>query len=313
MKKVLLVGEAMGLFAAQEIGTIETARTFYKSVSGAELNVAIGLKRLGHEPYYVTKLGNDVLGKYILDYIEKEGINTQYISFEEEYQTGIQLKSKVLNGDAYAPYFRKFSAASTMSPEDLTSLDISKFDHLHVTGISLAISPSFRNTIYTLIEKANEHNITVSFDPNIRLDMWKNEDEMRAIINDIAFKSDYFLPGISEAQILTDLSTVEAISKFYLKSKRMKAIIIKQGEQGTYYKTRFEEKEVPSFEVSQIVDTVGAGDGFAAGFIASILNGNNIEESVVYANAVGAMQLRHWSDNQGLPSHQEVLKFIAKN
>lgn len=310
MEKVLLMGEPMGLFVAREVGTIESAKTFYKSVSGAELNVSIGLKRLGHTPYYATKLGNDVLGKYIYEYIKKEGIETDYIWFENDYETGIQLKSKVLKGDAYAPYFRKYSAASTMSISDLDKIDMSNFNHIHITGISLAISPSFRNTIYTLIDKAHKYGIPISFDPNLRLDMWENQAEMKAIINDVAFKSDYFLPGLSEAKMLTGLSTEKEISDFYLDSKKTKAVIIKKGEQGASYYTESEHKSVPGFQVDEIVDTVGAGDGFAAGFISAILKGYSMQKSVIFANAVGAMQLLHWSDNQGLPSYQEVINFI---
>lgn len=309
MKKVLLLGEPMGLFVATTTGDLEEVINFDKTVSGAELNVAIGLKRLGHKPYYVSKIGKDVLGRYIQNFIEKEGIETDYLIMDDNHQTGIQMKSKVLDGDAYAPYFRQGSAASTLSKSDISSLDISSFDHVHITGVSLGISATFRNMIYYVIDEARNANIPISFDPNIRKEMWDNEHEMKVILNDVAFKSDYFLPGLKEGQLLTGLKDPKEICEYYAKNSNIRAIVMKLGPKGALYYNEGMFDTSSSYVVEKIVDTVGAGDGFAAGFLSGLLENKTLQEAVDDGNAVGSMQLLHWSDNQGLPTQDELQTF----
>ena len=96
MSRVILVGEPMALFIAEEQGTLDKVTTFKRSAAGAEMNVAIGLKRLEHEVCYITKLGKDPFGKYLIDFLNKEGIDTSKICFDDHYPTAFQLKAGVV-------------------------------------------------------------------------------------------------------------------------------------------------------------------------------------------------------------------------
>lgn len=312
MKKIMLVGEPMLLFMANECGSLEKIKEFSTSIAGAELNVAIGLSRLGYSCEYMTKLGNDAFGKRIKEYIKREKIGVKYIAFDEDNNTGIQIKSKVLNGDPETEYFRKNSAASKITKDEIDKIDFSEISFLHITGIPLGISKTFREAIYYLIEKAKENNIYISFDPNLRLKMWKSFDELREVMNDVSKKVDLILPGISECKILLGTDDLEEIKEKYMEMG-IKRLILKQGEIGSHYIENGKHKFVKGFKVEKVVDTVGAGDGFAVGVISSILDDLSEEQTLERANAIGAIQVLHRSDNEGLPTIDILNEFIEKN
>ena len=122
MKKaldVITIGEAMAMFVATETGELAEVEHFMKRVAGAELNVATGLARLGLSVGWVSRVGADSFGRFVLTALTKEGIDARGVSTDGRYATGFQLKSKVENGtDPIVEYFRKGSAASHLSPDD---------------------------------------------------------------------------------------------------------------------------------------------------------------------------------------------------
>lgn len=300
---VITYGEAMTMFIAEEYGSLEQASKFYKRVAGAELNVATGLSRLGLSTTWMSKIGNDSFGKFILKFLEKENINTELVSIDYLHPTGFQLKEKARFGeDPKVEYFRKGSAASYISTKDIVVPVIEKAKHLHLTGIAPAISLSSFELSEYLQDFMRTHNRTISFDPNLRPSLWENENIMREKINQLAIKSDWFLPGINEGRILTGLSSPSEIADFYL-NQGVKLVVIKLGEEGAYFKDKEgNNKIIPPFKVENVVDTVGAGDGFAVGIISALLEGKTIEEAVVRGNKIGSLVIQVSGDNEGLPT-----------
>lgn len=309
MKRVLTVGEPMGLFIAKEEKPLECVRNYFTSVAGAEFNVSVGLTRLGMKVGYLTKLGTDPFGKSIINQMNDAGIDTSLTRFTSDHTTGFMLKSKNSNGDPDIYYYRKNSAASTISVDDLKDLDIRKWDAIHMTGIFPALSDNCYEVSNHLIKLANENDIPVFFDPNLRSQLWPNKQKMIEYINGLAIKSDFVLPGYEEGKILTNLSNLDDIAKFYL-GKGVKNVIIKTGSKGAVGYSEKDKVEVPSFKPDKFVDTVGAGDGFAVGLISGILSNLSIEESLKRANAIGSMQIMNESDNEGLPTENQLQEFI---
>lgn len=309
MSKIILFGEPMALFIADTYGPLEEVEHFTRSLSGAEVNVCIGLKRLGHNVTYLTRLGDDPLGKYILNRLEEESIETEFVTLDQVYRTGIQLKNKVREGDAHAPYYRKGSAFSHISPEVIDAVDFSGIRISHITGIPPALSESCRNATYHLVERANENQIMVSFDPNLRPALWENEKLMIDVTNDIASQSDIFLPGIAEGKLLSGLDNEHEIANFY-HQLGVKVVIIKLGAKGAFISTGDEQYPVAGFKVPKVVDTVGAGDGFAVGVLSGILEGLSIRDAVIRGNAIGSIQVMHPSDNEGLPTRAKLEEYI---
>ena len=216
MKKTLLAGEPMGLFIAQNKGHLDEVNGYSLAIAGAELNVAIGMKRLNHEVGYLTKLGNDPFGKRVIKTMNENGISTELITFTDDRTTGFMLKSMVEKGDPEIFYYRKNSAASTLCGKDVENLDFSQYDTIHMTGITPALTDSTREATSVLCQKARQNNMLFSFDPNLRPQLWGDKEKMVRYMNDMAGKSDIFLPGINEAKILLGESDPEKIAKTYL-------------------------------------------------------------------------------------------------
>jgi len=314
MSEVITIGEPLALFAAEgteEIDKeIKDVNHFKKFLAGAEVNVCVGVSRLGHSIQYITKLGEDPFGMFIKESLDKESIGTRYISSTNKFFTGFQLKSKVSDGDPKIFYFRRNSAAANFDADDLKSLDLNGVKHVHLTGIFPALSLSSRKASYKLIELAKENNIRITFDPNLRPQLWSSKEEMISAINDIAFKSDVVMPGVSEGLILTGSDKPEEIADFYL-NKGAKIVVVKLGTKGAFVKSKDEKHIVSGFKVEKVVDTVGAGDGFAVGVISGMLEGLSLEAAVKRGNAIGAMAVMSPGDNDGYPTREKLEKFLS--
>lgn len=310
-KNVLLVGEPMGLFAANSIGNLEDVTEFTLLTCGAELNVAIGLRRLDHNVTYMTKLGDDLFGRIIQKGMQSNQISTEEIILSQTHPTGFMFKSKVASGDPAICYFRKGSAASTLSPEDFYHLDFSKFDLVHITGITPALSPSARAASEYLVQAAKRVGCLVSFDPNLRLQLWPSHQAMAECINGLAGQADVFLPGIKEAEQLIGKNTPEAVARYY-HGLGTKIVVVKVGSQGAYYSSSDGQAGyVEGFSVKRVIDTVGAGDGFAVGVLSGLREGLSLPMAVKRGCAIGAIQVLSVGDNDGLPTRSELEAFMA--
>lgn len=131
-------------------------------------------------------------------------------------------------------------------------------------------------------------------------------------INEAAFQADYVLPGISEGEILTGYKKPSEIASFYL-DRGVELVVIKLGEEGAFYKNALEEGTVPGFKVEKVIDTVGAGDGFAVGVISGLVEGLSIHDAILRGNAIGALAVQSPGDNDGYPTKIQLLDFIKNN
>lgn len=301
----------MGLFIAQEEALLEDVRHFSTSVAGAEFNVAVGLTRLGFTVGYLSKLGNDPFGKQILKVMKENGIDASMTVTTDVYQTGFMLKSKTSHGDPDIYYYRKGSAASTISVEDVNKIDWKEWDALHTSGILPATSTSAHEATVYLMKRAKECGVPVFFDPNLRPQLWETEEKMIRAINEMACIADYVMPGENEGLILCGSKNPRKIADYYL-SKGVKTVIVKVGAEGAWAFTAEEEMHVPSYQHGPIVDTVGAGDGFAVGVESALLEGESLEDALMRGNAIGTIQIMNCSDNEGLPNKEELERFMEK-
>ena len=312
MAEVLTIGEPMGLFVAQEAKPLKDVQTFTRLVCGAEVNFSIGLSRLGHTVSYVSRVGSDPIGQHIRDFLKENGIEDSYVQIDREHLTGMQFKEMAPEGtDPLVVNYRRHTAFSHFAPEDLRGIDWQGVKHVHVTGIPAALSDSCCASVEALMDAAHAHGATVSFDPNLRPALWPSHKVMVRTLNRLAGKADLILPGLGEGKILTGLEKPEQIADFYL-ARGAKAVVIKLGgSKGAYGKER-EGKEfiAPSFRVEHVVDTVGAGDGFAVGTVSALLEGRTLEEAALRGAAIGALAIMSAGDNEGLPNRTELQHFM---
>lgn len=314
MTEVMTIGEPMVNLIADSDQTYMEARTLPTQMAGAEFNVAIGVRRQGHTVSYVTTLGNDWQGDMIVDYMTNAGIDTANIRRSNEAATGSQLKVVLPDGDPKVIYFRKGSAASRTTPDIVDGIDFSGLKILHVSGVFAALAENTYETIERLVNAARVHGALVTFDPNPRPTLWPSEEEMIAATNKLAAKCDVFMPGLSEGQMFSGREDARDVADFYL-DMGVKQVIIKLGASGSALFSRNADGErvetvVPSFVVD-VVDTVGAGDGFASGAITALLEDLPAERLLERANAVGAIQVTNVSDSEGLPTREQLESFIA--
>ncbi|TCO76495.1 sugar kinase [Marinisporobacter balticus] len=308
--EVITFGETMVLFNPDSTGPLRYVHSFSKSIGGAESNVAIALSRLGHEAGWFSRLGNDEFGRYIKSVIRGEGVDISRVVEDREKSTGLLFKERFAHVDPNIYYYRKNSATSNLSVEDLDYEYIKKAKILHITGITLALSKSARETVYKAIEVAKEGNVLISFDPNIRLKLWRIE-EARQVLLDVAKKVDIIFPGISEGELLLGIDDPNEIAKKFLEMG-CKIVAVKLGKEGCYVASNNEEQFVKGYVVEKFEDTVGAGDGYAAGFLSGVLKKSSLKECAQLANGVGAMATLVRGDMEGFPTISQVMQFMGK-
>ncbi len=303
---VLTVGEAMALLIAQTPGPLEAVAGFTRAAAGAELNVAVGLARLGLRVAYLSRLGDDSFGRYLRRFMDDEGIDTRLVASDAGHPTGFMLKTLAVDGqDPASEYHRKGSAASHMGP-DAAPDGLAGARHLHLSGVCAGVSAPMRELAFHLARRARQAGRSISFDPNLRPSLWPSEAVMVDTLNALAALADWVLPGLAEGERLTGRRGAAGVADVYL-ARGASLVVIKLGPQGACWFARDGSRgQVAGMAVPRVVDTVGAGDGFAVGLVSGLLEGLPVADAVARANAIGARVVGFPGDSDGLPNRAEL-------
>ena len=301
---VLTFGEALVGYGTTE-PSLRSAREFTRFPGGADLNVAVGLTRLGLRATWASVLGDDAHGDYLADAVANLGITP--LVHRAAGPTALMFKASGAPSDPEVLQVRHDTAFSQHADALLTDdvLSLHGIEHLHLTGITLGISPVVRAAVLSLLEAAVAAGLSVSFDPNLRLNLWADLDEMRAVVNTVAAHATVVMPGISEGRLLTGQNEPDAIADFYLQ-RGAREVVVKLGADGALvFTAEGQTTRSRTFQVTPI-DTVGAGDGFAAGYLAGLLTGSGLQQRVDQAAAVGALVTTRRGDLTAMPTRAEV-------
>ena len=299
-------GEAMVLLVADQPGPLEQVKAFHKRTAGAETNVAIGLARLGLKVGWSSRLGADSMGRYLLAEMQSEGVDCSRVAFDPVHPTGFMFKGRVTDGsDPPVEYHRKGSAASGMGAGDVDVPWLVSAKHLHATGVFPAISDTSLEAACKTFEVMRAAGRNISFDPNLRPALWATPECMRHWINHLAAGSDWVLPGLEEGRFLTGEQTPEGIARFY-RRQGASLVVVKLGAEGAYCDGDGGVAYVPGFPVGKVVDTVGAGDGFAVGVVSALLEGRSTVDAVRRGAWIGARAVQVLGDTEGLPTRAEL-------
>ncbi|AVQ79629.1 MULTISPECIES: sugar kinase [Variovorax] len=304
---VALFGEAMLLLVADRPGPLEDAQSFHKRTAGAETNVAIGLSRLGLKVGWASRLGTDSMGRALLAAMRAEGIDCSHVITDATQRTGFQFKGRVTDGsDPPIEYHRKGSAASHMGPADVDEAWLRSARHLHATGVFAAISDTSLQAALKSMDVMRAAGRTISFDTNLRPTLWSSTDTMRHWVNELASRADWVLPGIEEGLLLTGHDKPEDVARFY-RERGAKLVVVKLGAAGAYYDSDVAGTgRVDGFPVKEVIDTVGAGDGFAAGVVSALLEGRSVPDAVRRGAWIGARAVQVLGDTEGLPTRAQL-------
>jgi 2-dehydro-3-deoxygluconokinase len=312
--KVVCVGEALTVLVPTVPGPLEEAETFRRSVGGAELNVAIGLASLGVAAAIVTRVGDDGFGRNILREAARHGIDVSAVETDPVRSTGVYLK-EVGSGSAHPAdlpagasrmhYYRAGSAGSALDPALLerpsmrTLLDGAAL--VHTTGITPALSAGALELCRVLVREPRAGRL-VSFDLNWRPALWVGrEAEGIAIVTDLARHSDVVLLGASEALIVFG-TTDPAELRSLLPEPRI-LVVKNDGNAATAFDGA-QRVDVPALRVD-VVEAIGAGDAFAAGFLAALVTGEGddvVRRALEAAHRLAVIALSSDGDHVGAAS-----------
>ncbi|WP_248908250.1 sugar kinase [Halocatena marina] len=306
---VLTIGETMVLLNPHESGPMRHVVDFRKRIGGAESNMAVGLARLDHDAAWISRLGSDPHGQYVRDTIRGAGVDTQYVTFDAEAPTGLMFKERRELAESRVYYYRDDSAASRMAPDDLPDEALANARYLHLTGITPALSESCRELVFDATRRAQEHGVTVSLDPNLRFKLW-DETMMRETLLSLVEECDVVLPGIEEGAVLLGTDDPERIATEF-RALGADEVVVKLGADGAFVASDAVAETVTGYEVERVVDPVGAGDGFAAGYLSGRLEGLDPVRATDRANAVGALATTVTGDIEGLPTRSELAQFTG--
>lgn len=308
---VLTFGESMVAFSSMNRQSFVHNKQATISVAGAESNIATALARLNHNVRWVSRVGEDVFGQIILKTLQAEGINTEGVKKDPEKQTGVMFKEKkpLLNTEVL--YYRRNSAATSLSIEDIDLEWIKESKIVHITGITPSLSDSCRNLVTEVIKLCKKYNKIISFDPNVRLKLWDIE-EARKVLLPIIQESDIFLPGMEELKLLFDLDSFQDIER-KLTEWNIPTIVVKDGAKGAWLIEDNQKVFVEAFKINDVVDEVGAGDAFAAGFLHGYIKSKSRVDSIRYGHALAAFAISSEGDTNGLPTQKELESFVNKD
>lgn len=305
MSKLVTIGETMVSFVPQPQVSLRFGASLTMRIAGAESNTAIGVSTYGHSTSYISRVGQDCFGQYILRMIRAEGVDASGVLADEHHPTGLMFKEPLPGQKTGVHYYRAGSAASCLTPADLNETLIRNAEILHFTGITPILSKSCLETVYAALDIARSGNTLVSFDPNIRFKLWNGQD-YRALIRDLVCRSDVLLTGRDEAAYLYDTYEVDALhQKLFSDCPSLRYLAIKDGADGAWAGDTDRLLFIPAVSCD-CVDPVGAGDAFNAGFIAGMLSGETMEKCAAIAAISGARATETSGDTEGFVTKQEM-------
>lgn len=307
--RLVTFGETMGLISTTRIGSLDLARDARIWIGGAEGNVAMGVARLGLPATWIGRLGDDALGRLVTRQLNVAGVRT--VAITDPSYTGLMIRHRRTGSSIQIDYHRNGSAGSRLRPEDIDERELAEAGVLHVTGITPALSESARAATFHAVGIAQAHGLTISLDVNYRSKLWTVE-RAAPVLRELATRADVLFAGPAEARLLSgDRDRDPASLARSLADLGPKLVIIKDGPGGCFVRDGAAELHRPAMPVDRVVDPVGAGDAFVAGFLAEHLAGERLERCLDTAVSMGAFAVSVPGDCELLPTRAELLVFTA--
>jgi sugar/nucleoside kinase (ribokinase family) len=283
--RVLTVGETMALLDPVEDGPLELGGALTLRIAGAESNFAIALARLGVDVAWVSRVGNDRFGELVREALAGEGVDLRWVQTAPGLPTGAFFKWRD-GGRSHNAYYRRGSAASTLTPADVPDEALDGVELVHLTGITLALGDGPRALVADVARRARERAALVTFDPNFRPALWESPATAAAAQAEVLPHVDWYLCGLDEGRALFGVDDVAAAARA-------------AGARDAHVRAR-DRADV------EVVDEVGAGDAFAAGFALGLLEGRERDACVRLGDVVARGALRGTGDWETLPRRDEL-------
>ncbi len=302
---ILCYGEPMVEF--NQTGE-RAGRIYLQGFGGDSSNFAIAAARQGARTGYLSALGDDPYGGMLRALWDEEEVDHASVKTDAAAFTAIYFVTHGERGHEFH-FFRAGSAASRMAPADLPKERIARARVLHLSGISLAISPLACDTGYAAIECARAAGVQVSFDTNLRLKLW-SLDRARAVMTDVMRRCDICLPSLDDVQAVTGLSEPDAIVDHCL-GLGSRIVALKLGSAGALVADANERHRIAPSPCKP-VDATGAGDTFGGAFVARLVAGDALADAARYAACAAALSTEGYGAVAPIPREADVRAALAR-
>lgn len=305
--EVVCLGETMALIAPDPPAPLATAKYLVLTHAGAESNVAVSLARLGTSVQWCSRLGDDPFGHRILAEITAAGVDTTAVQLCPDARTGVFFKNPD-GASTSVLYYRDGSAASAMDETDADRALAKAPRLLHLSGITPALSASCARAVEHAVDSAHRLGVEVSLDVNHRAAVWPDRATAARELHRLAQRCDIVLVGLDEAATLWDTDTDVSVRALL---DRPRVLVVKDGAREASSFEDGRHTQVPAMTV-EVIEAVGAGDGFAAGWLHARLRGMAPVEALRLGHLVAAGSLSSATDHSVSPIAADALRAAAR-
>jgi 2-dehydro-3-deoxygluconokinase len=290
VSRVVTAGETMALLDPVADGELALDDLLRLRIAGAESNFAVALARLGVSVAWISRLGADRMGALVRGALAAEGIDLRWVAEDADAPTGLFYKWRA-GGRSSVAYYRRGSAASRLSPADAPDAALAGAELVHLTGITMALGDGPRALVIDVARRARAAGATVTFDPNYRPALWESADAAAAAMEPVLEHVDWYVCGAHEAELLSGGAHT----------------VVRHAD-----RTVVGDVTVTPARAEEVVDEIGAGDAFAAGFAYGLLNGWDPETCTRAAHVIAGWALRGTGDWETLPRLDEVRDLLPR-
>ncbi len=308
MARVWVTGDAV-------VDLIPDSETSYlKCPGGAPANVAVAISRLGGDSAFFGRVGQDPLGRFMKQVLKNEGVDTQYMLLDEEHRTSTVIVDLDDHGERSFTFMVKPSADQFLQPQDVPAFKQGEW--LHVCSIALANEPS-RSTTLAAMKAIKTAGGYVSFDPNLREEVWLNPADLKSVVLQAVALADVVKFSDDELLFLTGKSDLQTALSWLNEQYNLPLVVITQGKKGALVVHHNEQQLVTGKPVNP-VDTTGAGDAFVGGLLAGLVacddwhNNDNLLKIIRQANACGALATTAKGAMTALPTETLLKAYLAE-
>ena len=304
---VVTLGETM---VSLRTGTpLRLGGTLTVTMAGAESNVAIGLARLGHTVRWGGRVGADEVGAFILRTLRAESVAVDTVVIDAERPTGLMLAERRVADVSRVSYYRAGSAGSALAGTDASACLAEAPRILHVTGITPALSGSAAEAVATAVHLARSAGALISVDVNYRSRLWSRE-KARARLSELVRSADIVIASEDELELVVTGPGGESAAADELAASGVSQLVITRGARGATLWHEGSAHHARAIPVT-VLDTIGAGDAFTAGFLSGVLDGLSPSAALHRGTVTGAFAVAAVGDWEGSPNRDELSLFDA--
>ncbi|RCG31605.1 sugar kinase [Sphaerisporangium album] len=290
MTEVFTLGEALGVVSADRLRHDTDVRL---EVGGAEFTLAVGLARLGHAVTWLGRVGADELGARVLTVLRGEGVDVSYALSDPAAPTGLVVRQRRIGRVGHVVHYRGGSAGSRLGPGDIPARALQSAKVLHVTGITPALSGTAWSAAHHAVKLARDAGVLVSVDVNHRPQLWSDRQEAVEALTELATGADVLFVNQDELQLIEPVMGT------------VRELVVTRGGKGassTVNGMRYDAQAAPV----TVVDPLGAGGAFAAGYLSALLEELHPTDRLRRGSALAAFTITSASPWQGLPTRSEL-------